>query len=320
MAVKPVADTPAQRSIAGGPAARGAHVAADAVPFPIIVGCPRSGTSLLAVVLDSHPAFAMPPETAFLKHVAKLQGEAEAMRRRFVDIVTADRTPISNWSDFGLDRQAFAERIAAITPFTAAAGTRAFYTMYADSQHKARSGEKTPDNIFAMREIAALLPEACFIHVIRDPRDTALSWRKTWFAPSQDFAVLGRAWRHHVDVGRAAGAALPNYIETRYEDLVLRPQIALPPLCEFLGVDYVPAMIDSAAQGAARIARLQARMHVSGRLISRDARTSIHANLAKPPLPDRVGVWRREMAAVDREAVEQGAAPLLEALGYAVAD
>ena len=302
------------------PAAMEAPATAGAAPppFPVIVGCPRSGTSLLAVMLDSHPDFAVPPETAFLKHVVGLRGDPEAMRRRFIEIVTADRTPISNWSDFGLDRNAFANRIARLSPFTAAAGTRAFFAMYAENERKPRTGEKTPDNIFVMREIAALLPEARFIHVIRDARDTALSWRKTWFAPSQDFGVLGQAWRHHVDAGRAAGAMLPHYLETRYEDLVLRPEAELARLCRFLGVDYAPAMVDSAAHGAARIARLQARLHVSGRLVSREDRTRIHENLAKPPQKERVGVWRREMSAVDRAAVEHGAGPLLAALGYAV--
>src|SRR6185312_4030447 len=97
--------------------------AASRPPFPAIVGCPRSGTSLLAVMLDAHPALAMPP---------------------------------------------------------VAAAVRVFYDLYAASENKRRAGEKTPDNIFVMREIAAVLPEAHFIHVLRDPRDTALSWRKTW--------------------------------------------------------------------------------------------------------------------------------------------
>jgi hypothetical protein len=287
------------------------------LPFPIVVGCPRSGTSLLAVMLDSHPEIAFPPETAFLKHVVALTGDAEAQRQRFVDIVTADRTPISNWSDFGLDRSAFAARIAALTPFAAGAGTREFYRMYAECQGKPRSGEKTPDNIFVMREIAALLPEAHFIHVIRDPRDTVLSWRRTWFAPSQDYRQLGLAWRQHVEAGRRGGAAVPNYVETRFEDLVLRPEAELPRLCQFLGIAYAPAMLEFGAQGAARIARLQGRMHVSGRRVSREDRTSIHVNLAKPRQTERVGVWRREMSAADRVAVEQGAGPLMATLGYA---
>lgn len=286
-------------------------------PLPVIVGCPRSGTSLLAVMLDAHPQLAVPPETAFLQHLTRLDTPPASLARQFVQIVTANRTPISNWSDFGLDGEEFARRIFAIEPFSLTAGTRAFYEMYAASQRKPLAGEKTPDNIFVMREIAALLPEAHFIHVLRDPRDTALSWRKTWFAPSQDFSVLGQAWRHHVGAGRTAGAGLPHYIETRYEDLVLRPQAELPRLCEFLSLPYAEAMLDPSAQGAARIARLQGRMHVSGRMVTREDRTSIHANLTRPPLADRVGVWKREMSAADRDAVERGAAPLLQALGYA---
>ncbi|HXU51845.1 MAG TPA: sulfotransferase [Casimicrobiaceae bacterium] len=290
--------------------------AASRPPFPAIVGCPRSGTSLLAVMLDAHPALAMPPETAFLKHVVTLDGAAPGAARRFVDIVLADRAPISNWSDFGLDGGDFARRVAAIAPFSVAAAVRVFYDLYAASENKRRAGEKTPDNIFVMREIAAVLPEAHFIHVLRDPRDTALSWRKTWFAPSQDFHVLGQAWRHHVDAGRRAGAALPHYVEVHYERLVREPAAELARLCEFLQIPYAEAMTDASAQGAARIARLKGRRHVSGRVVSREDRTSIHANLVRPPLPERAGVWRREMTDAECAAVEAGAGPLMAALGY----
>jgi Sulfotransferase family len=308
------ADATSMRS--PSPHAAPAAAGISRAPFPVIVGCPRSGTSLLAVMLDAHPALAMPPETAFLKHVVTLPSSPD-VARRFVDIVTADRSPISNWSDFGLDAADFAARIAALAPFSLAAATRAFYDLYAASEGKPRAGEKTPDNIFAMREIAAVLPEAHFIHVLRDPRDTALSWRKTWFAPSQDFSVLGQAWRYHVDAGRRAGAALARYVEIRYEDLVQNPADALTRLCEVLALPFVPAMTDPSARGVARIARLKGRQHVSGRMVSRDDRTRIHANLARPPLPERVGVWRREMSAADRAAVERGAGPLLAELGYA---
>jgi Sulfotransferase family len=285
-------------------------------PFPVIVGCPRSGTSLLTVMLDAGPVLAMPPETAFLKHVVGLKADTPGLARKFVAIVTADRTPISNWSDFGLDRDAFARAVAALAPFSVAAATRLFYDLYAASEGKERAGEKTPDNVFAMHAIATVLPEAHFIHVLRDPRDTALSWRKTWFAPSQDWRVLGAAWREHVEAGRRAGATLAHYIETRYEDLVRNTDAELRRLCAFLALPYAPAMTDPGARGAARIARLKGRQHVSGRMVSRDERTSIHANLVRPPLAERVGVWRGEMSAAERAAVEQGAGSLAGELGY----
>jgi hypothetical protein len=113
-----------------------------------------------------------------------------------------------------------------------------------------------------------MLPEAHFIHVIRDPRDTAMSWRKTWFAPSQDYATLGSFWRQNVEVGRhAASLAAPLLQEIRFEDLVLRPEAELRRLCSYLSLAYQPAMLDSGARGQERLARLQGRAHVDGRMM-----------------------------------------------------
>jgi hypothetical protein len=286
-------------------------------PVPVVVGCPRSGTSLVAVMLDSHPMLAVPPETTFLAHVATLEGPAATLRQRFFEIVTTDRITISNWTDFGLDRDALRRRLEAIEPFSVAAGVRAFYAMYAESERKPRYGDKTPGYVFLMPLIAALLAEAHFIHVIRDPGDTALSWRKTWFAPSQDFRVLGEAWRRHVEAGRRAGGTLRRYTEVRFEELVQQPERELKRLCEFLSLAWDPGMLDYRAQGAARVARLQGRLHAKGPMIPREERQRIHTNLVQPPDADRLGVWRKEMTVEERRELEAGAGPLVRDLGYA---
>ena len=286
-------------------------------PFPVIVGCPRSGTSLLAVMLDSHPMLAVPPETAFVAHVASLQGAATAVRRRFFEIVTTDRITVSNWADFGLDAEALERRLGAIEPFTVAAGLRTFYAMYAESEGKPRSGEKTPGYAFLMPQIAALLPEAHFIHVIRDPGDTALSWRKTWFAPGQDYRSLGEGWRKYVEAARRSRDLLPRYFELRFEDLVRRPERELQRLCDYLSLPWDPAMLEYREQGAARIERLQGRRHATGPLIPREERTRIHANLTRTPDANRIDVWRKEMTADERRDLEAAAGPLVRELGYA---
>jgi len=286
-------------------------------PFPVIVGCPRSGTSLLAVMLDSHPEVAVPPETSFLGPIACLYGPSATVRRNFFEAVTADRLGLSNWSDFGLDRDAFLGRLEAIEPFTVSAGLRAFYAMYAEAEAKPRCGEKTPGYVFLMPELAALLPEARFIHVIRDPGDTALSWRKTWFAPSQDLALLGAEWKKHVEAGRRGSGLVRRYIELRFEDLVLQPEATLKRVCEFISLPWNPAMLDYRARGAARIERLQGRQHARGPMIEREQRTSIHANLTRAPDADRLEVWKREMTADERRALEEAAGPLVRELGYA---
>lgn len=286
-------------------------------PLPVVVGCPRSGTSLLAVMLDSHPDVAVPPETSFIGAVATLQGSNEVVRQSFFDIVTADRIAISNWSDFGLDKDQFWRRLEAIEPFTVSAGLRAFYAMYAEGERKPRYGDKTPGYVFMMPQIAALLPEAHFIHLIRDPGDTALSWRKTWFAPSQDLRVLGEEWRKHVEAGRRAAKLLRRYVEVRFEELVLHPERELKRLCGYLSLPWDPVMLDYGARGAARVERLQGRRHARGPMIPREERTRIHANLTRAPDAARLDVWRREMTGAERSVLEDAAGPLVRELGYA---
>src|SRR5215472_19197045 len=88
----------------GSRAATSRTAARRHAPMPVIVGCPRSGTSLLAVMLDSHPEIAVPPETSFVGAVAGLHGDSADLRRVFFETVTTDRIAVSNWSDFGLDK------------------------------------------------------------------------------------------------------------------------------------------------------------------------------------------------------------------------
>ena len=305
-----------ERESAGHSAAQETR-AAVRTPFPVIVGCPRSGTSLLAVMLDTHPLLAVPPETAFVAHVSSLRGPSASVRRRFFEIVTTDRITVSNWADFGLDAEALRRRLDAIEPFTVAAGLRAFYAMYAEGEGKARAGEKTPGYVFLMSQIAALMPEAHFIHVIRDPGDTALSWRKTWFAPGQDYRSLGEGWRKYVEAGRRVRNLLPRYLEVRFEELVRQPERELRRLCDYLALPWDPAMLEYREQGAARIERLQGRKHALGPVIPRDERTRIHSNLTRAPDANRIDVWRKEMSAEERRDLEAAAGPLVRELGYA---
>jgi hypothetical protein len=51
--------------------------------MPIIVGSPRSGTTLLRFMLDSHPELAIPPETGFLVLGPKLRGRGDKLREKF---------------------------------------------------------------------------------------------------------------------------------------------------------------------------------------------------------------------------------------------
>jgi hypothetical protein len=285
-------------------------------PMPVVVGCPRSGTTLLAVMLDSHPQIAMPPETAFLPELHVLVGrEGAALRREFFARLTTDRWSVSNWNDIGIDKDAYWRRLCALQTFSITGGLRLLYGMYADGLGKRLYGEKTPADSHCMPQIEAYLPEARFIHIVRDPRDVVLSLRRTTAGRSVERTA--QIWVDMVWVARASAKRVGHYHEVRYEDLVLEPEAELRRICAFLELDYESTMLDYRASGARHIGHLGDRLLPDGRAkVPHELRARLHESLAQPLRKDRVQNWRQQMSADDRATVEAVAAPLMRELGY----
>jgi hypothetical protein len=287
-------------------------------PMPVIVGCPRSGTTLLAVMLDSHPQIAIPPETAFLPELPRLAEKAgTALRREFFALLTTDRWNVSNWNDLGIDKDAYWRRLCALQTFSITGGLRALYGMYADGLGKRLYGEKTPADTHCMPQIEAYLPEARFIHIVRDPRDVVLSLRRTTAGRSVEGTA--QIWVDMVSLARASGTQVGHYHEVRYEDLVLAPEAELRSICDFLELDYASQMLDYRTSGARHVGHLGDRLLPGGRAtVPRESRARLHENLAQPLRKDRVHNWRQEMSADDRAKVEAIAAPLMREIGYEI--
>ena len=125
-------------------------------------------------MLDAHPDLTIPPEMHFVPQVIRLARRDGGTRR--ADGANDGRHP--RWGDFGIEARELRGRVAHIKPAKAGPVVRAFYELYAESQGKARWGDKTPRYMRAMPRIEKALPEARFIHIIRDGRDVALSQRE----------------------------------------------------------------------------------------------------------------------------------------------
>lgn len=284
-------------------------------PAPFIVGAPRSGTTLLRLMLDAHPALAIPPETGFLPAVLALRSRAAPAA--FLSLVTGFET----WSDFGLEARDLAAALRDLTPFSLAEAVRAFYLRYARRFGKRLWGDKTPDYGLHLPAIRSLLPEARFIHLIRDGRDVALSLRPLWFAPSRRVQDLARHWVQRVSTTRALGRGSSHYLEVRFEDLVRRPADQLAVLCRFLGIDYDPAMLRYHERASTRLDEHQERRHGNGSLrLAKAERRSQQWRTQLPPDLSRIGCHRSEMTPEERRAFEGVAGGLLRELGYEVGD
>jgi sulfotransferase family protein len=279
-------------------------------PAPFIVGASRSGTTLLRLMLDSHPDLAIPPETEFILRLAELPG---ADATAFVDTLTSHR----RWPDFHLDRALLEAQVATLQPWSTSDALRTFYRLYAERFAKPRWGDKTPGYVKHTRVVQDLLPEAHFIHIIRDGRDVAVSLIEEWRMSGRAMSVKRAAerWVSKIMVGREQARDLRHYLEVRYEDLVLDSESVLRQICDFVELRWHPVMLEYHHSAPERVAELVAP-DASGTL-NPAQRQAKHAWTSSPPEVSRIGRWRTEMSAEELAEYECAAGTLLLELGYA---
>jgi hypothetical protein len=206
-----------------------------------VVGCPRSGTTMLQLMLHSHPRIAIPPETRFVV-------TAYERRREFGDLEhPANRRALARWIvgrsqtkflDLGLDADSIIEEIMAAPPSLGSAlGT--VFQAYARRFGKQRWGDKRPTYIQHLDGLLRLFPDAQVVHLIRDGRDCVASLKEvSWY--KRDVFHAAATWTQAIDLGRRAEARLgpDSYYQLQYEHLVDDPQGELRGLCAFLGEDF----------------------------------------------------------------------------------
>jgi hypothetical protein len=262
-------------------------------PFPFVVGCGRSGTTLVRAMIDGHPEVAVPPESHFIVGLAPKDGGFDP--NGFAARLAAD----PRFGLWGFDREALAETIAGSGTYPDA--VRSVFAAWAAREGKPRYADKTPGYVLHIATLARLFPEAVFVHLIRDGRDVAASFLELGWADSIEHAALH--WRLRVRRGRRAGRALRagRYHELRYEDLVREPEPALRELCEVIGVPFAREMLDHGRRAPA--------------VVRTTNHPDYHRHLAEPVTAD-LRDWRRDL---DGEAVarfELIAGRLLSELGY----
>ncbi len=269
-------------------------------PFPFLVGCGRSGTTLLRAMCDSHPELAVPPESHFVVPLAPRAGglgsgpfEADS----FVDrLFRQERFEL--WE---LDRAAVVAEFGRSLPQSYAEAVRVVFALWAAGQGKERYADKTPGYVLHIAMLARLFPEAVFVHLIRDGRDVASSFRDLGWSDTIEDAALH--WKLRVRRGRMAGYALPphRYHEMRYEDLVGDAEGSLRRLCEVIGLRFTPDMLQHHRQAA--------------EVVRTTSHPGYHRNLSRPPTAG-LRDWRRDLSAAEVERFELVAGDLVGELGY----
>ena len=177
----------------------------------------------------------------------------------------------------------------------------------AESQNVSRWAVYDPDNVLHIKRVKRAIPNALFIHIIRDGRDIALSLKKMGgFSPlpwdrseSNSLVATALYWKWMVETGRAAGRLFSDdYIEIRYEDLVTHPEETLAVLGGFIDHDLDYERIKQAGLG--RLSESNSSFREEGSI------EQIH------PL----GRWRERLSPSDVAAIERAVGDCLEQNGY----
>jgi hypothetical protein len=266
-----------------------------------IVGCGRSGTTLLRLMLNRSSQIAIPGETWFFKKLLRLWywnrffGK-EKQRQRIASLISGyDTFPM-----LGITRADLDEALSQIDPSDPAQVVAVANIAFALRENKPRWGDKTPGYICQLGMLRRLWPRASILHIVRDGRDVALSFMKAPFGPSTPVEAA-HYWRRQVLCGLDYGRRLygDNYMEIRYENLVLHPREELARVCDRIGLSLVDDML-VANEGEQRYLQEQHWLN----------------NAAREIRTDRIEVWRSKMSPEDQKIFWTIAGDVLERLGY----
>jgi hypothetical protein len=198
-----------------------------------------------------------------------------------------------------------------------ATALRAFYKAYANRFDKPRWGDHTPAYAYQVDLIKGILPEAHFIHLLRDGRDVVLSYHGFWFASNEDFKIAAQWLSRTLHAQKALNHK--HYLQVRYERLITDPQKTLQHICGFLRLDWDPAMLQYYERAPERVQDFHHDVYKSGTnelIVKADDRIRIYKNLDRPPDVSRLNRWKREMSLSRLYQVEKTIGTELANQGY----
>lgn len=202
------------------------------LPLVVVCGCGRSGTTLVRVILDTHPELLAGPESLLFLPVPIDAGE---LARKFA-LDPAELESLLAGAE---------GRVEAIERFQAAALRASGKRIWVD---------KTARNVHRLGYILEHFPRARVIHVVRDPRDVVASLKTHRKRKIVDGKIVPTGYCMPVNLcidrwelalaGAEPYLGHPGVRTVRYEDLVLDPERTVRELCRFVGVEYDPGMLE----------------------------------------------------------------------------
>ena len=241
------------------------------MPGPIfIIGAMGSGSTLLRLILDSHPNIAIPRETGFMRAYNAHQ---------FIPYKWSGR----NWAKrMGWTRKELDEELARFYD--------RIFMRNVERQGKQRWGDKTPYHTWHVDDMARLFPDAVFVGIVRHPGGCVGSNMNRWGHGVKQASY--HYSRYNREIARQAARLGDRFAIVRYEDLVLQPEPLLRELLEWLGEPWSDDVLAHHTVQGARGGRVK----VEGR-----------SRVDEPIDTSRIAKWTTRMSEGQRATLQAAA-------------
>lgn len=214
-----------------------------------IVGCERSGTTMLGAMLGSSPSALTTPESQFV--IPLLPRAHEAIRGKELEQIIAglcDAWRLRIWGIRDLPARLSVSLAASGATYSYRQVISQVIRLYAEDVAKDSAGiwiDHTPTHIKFVDRLFKVFPDARFLHLVRDGRAVALSLQQVTWGRTTTYQAA-EWWSRRVCMGATVelkyGPA--RVMRVRYEDVVLEPERTLREVCRFAGMEFIDSMIE----------------------------------------------------------------------------
>lgn len=220
------------------------------LPPIFLVGCPRSGTTLLQSLLGTHPLIYSFPETKFFQFA--LPEDRKEIIRKILGLISSNLPPrLRNFFEYNLERPELLDNFPRIPlVFLYTKHFLKILDQLTLEKDKQVWLEKTPEHIFKISYIQNYLPSARFIHLVRQPKDVIASLYEItrkypeWWGGTWDLEYCIKRWQDSVEIS-CKYLDHPQHLLVKYEDLVREPTICLENICDFLQLGFTEKMLEN---------------------------------------------------------------------------
>lgn len=232
-----------------------------------IVGNSRSGTTMMLRILNNHPDVFVLNELHFFEQLWSPDDKNKEMSRsqavdlaaKLLFIQKEGYTGEMDAAKYRFEAAGLVEQMERKHYFPHNIYSQLMWQV-TQQEGKKIPCEKTPQNVFYLKEILELYPHARIINMVRDPRAILLSQKRKWLRRKMGATfitrkeafrlrinyhpyTLSKLWNAAISAGRKFSEH-PAVMTVRFEDILDNPAATMQEICHHLQIQYYPEMLE----------------------------------------------------------------------------